>query len=890
MAALIAGEKARMFCLGNVARGGATRGGYVSPKIFVAINGIQVATARPAGAAQVDADSLTITDTRGNTPNTCQFNIRGFTPPTGATLVITRGSINSLTREFGGVIPSQDVGYLDTGANVVGVVRGIDPSWLAQQTLVSGRWANVSASVIAAALVPLGYTGHNIQAGLPVLDTFSYTNQPVGSVLAALVARFGGTAFFDYLSDLHCFQTTDPASPTNPTALTPTHPTLTAFLATFDLSQVVTRVWSEGGGVTCLADIGPGETILPVADVSWYPVGGGYVQCPNQRLTYGAAVPSAGGSLVGPGVTPSGAPAAVLVVGTGLGAGLYEYAYTWVTGAGETLPSAIFLLTTGLLAAPATAPTPTIVAGAGIDAGVHAYAVSFVTSGGETLPSPVSATVTAGRVPLPLPLHGPFTPTGATGGALTTNSWYGYNVTYVDDLGQETSAGFTQFTGLLNEADFLSAGNSRFALTNIPVSPNANVTARKIYRTAAQASVAAAQTAAVNLVLTIADNTTTTASDTIADGSRGAAIPGSNLATYPNSQVALTAIPVGSTGVTSRKLYRTVAGGSALLLLTTIADNTTTTYTDSTADASLGAAALTVGTATAQQAALSGIAIGPATVTSRKVYRTAVGGSQLKLLTTLANNTATTFADSTADGSLGANAPGSDTSGLTGAVGQVNPGSTTLILASAGAFAPTGGWVLTGGGGAPVRYTGITGNTLTGIAASGPGSILAPIAYNSTAVALACLTGIPASGAGAILYAILVGDPVNIVARYDGVPAQAALSALLDPTNVYGGARGVQEATLQDGTIGYVEARARAIAELLLRAHIDVAIQYTCQDVNSRAGRTIAVALPLQGVPSSSFKISQVTQTGYQPALNPTYTVTAGARFSYEQLLQQVGG
>ena len=41
--------------------------------------------------------------------------------------------------------------------------------------------------------------------------------------------------------------------------------------------------------------------------------------------------------------------------------------------------------------------------------------------------------------------------------------------------------------------------------------------------------------------------------------------------------------------VTSRKLYRTLTGGTAHKLLTTIADNTTTTFTDNVADGSLGA-------------------------------------------------------------------------------------------------------------------------------------------------------------------------------------------------------------------------------------------------------------------------------------------------------------
>lgn len=60
-----------------------------------------------------------------------------------------------------------------------------------------------------------------------------------------------------------------------------------------------------------------------------------------------------------------------------------------------------------------------------------------------------------------------------------------------------------------------------------------------------------------------------------------------------NGKVSLTAIPLGGSAVTSRKLYRTIAGGSTYLLLATLADNTTLIYTDNIADASLGAQAPT---------------------------------------------------------------------------------------------------------------------------------------------------------------------------------------------------------------------------------------------------------------------------------------------------------
>jgi hypothetical protein len=129
----------------------------------------------------------------------------------------------------------------------------------------------------------------------------------------------------------------------------------------------------------------------------------------------------------------------------------------------------------------------------------------------------------------------------------------------------------------------------------------------------------------------------------------------------------LSTIQVGPAGVTARRIYRTVRGGAQLKLVATIADNTTTTYDDHTADGALGANAPTTNTAALpkNQVALSAVAVGPTGTTARKVYRTVVGGAQLKLQQTIANNTATVgVQDATADGSLGANAPTTDTSGL----------------------------------------------------------------------------------------------------------------------------------------------------------------------------------------------------------------------------------
>ena len=56
-----------------------------------------------------------------------------------------------------------------------------------------------------------------------------------------------------------------------------------------------------------------------------------------------------------------------------------------------------------------------------------------------------------------------------------------------------------------------------------------------------------------------------------------------------STKVNLSAIPLGPSGTTSRKIYRTAVGSNIYKLLTTISNNTSTTYQDNISDSSLGA-------------------------------------------------------------------------------------------------------------------------------------------------------------------------------------------------------------------------------------------------------------------------------------------------------------
>ncbi|MFB3883533.1 MAG: hypothetical protein ACE149_19885 [Armatimonadota bacterium] len=67
-----------------------------------------------------------------------------------------------------------------------------------------------------------------------------------------------------------------------------------------------------------------------------------------------------------------------------------------------------------------------------------------------------------------------------------------------------------------------------------------------------------------------------------------------------------------------------------------------------------------------QRVQLSSIPIGPGGPTARRIYRSAVGGGQKKLVATIADNMTTAYLDQIADAGLGANAPTLNTSGSPG--------------------------------------------------------------------------------------------------------------------------------------------------------------------------------------------------------------------------------
>jgi hypothetical protein len=170
-------------------------------------------------------------------------------------------------------------------------------------------------------------------------------------------------------------------------------------------------------------------------------------------------------------------------------------------------------------------------------------------------------------------------------------------------------------------------------------------------------------------------------------------------------------------------------------------------------------------TAGNQRVQLTGIAKGPTGTTARKIYRTAVAGGALKLVTTIANDvnpdlTITTYLDSLTDAilagraspPLGAIAPGL---GLAGVPGNVNVGAHSYAVSfvtAAGGEGPCGGTssITTTAGNQQVNVTDI---------AIGPAGTTARKIYRTKA------------GSGDLLYlTTLAGNVLTTLAAADNAP------------------------------------------------------------------------------------------------------------------------
>lgn len=288
---------------------------------------------------------------------------------------------------------------------------------------------------------------------------------------------------------------------------------------------------------------------------------------------------------------------------------------------------------------------------------------------------------------------------------------------------------------------------------------------------------------------------------------------------------------------------------------------------------------------------LTDLAVAPGSaVTSRKVYRTAANGAQLKLLATIPNNTATTFYDDKADAALGANAPTSDTSGLTDNR-SVPAGATEIPVSSTAPFTAdggaSGGWVRVGN--VPVRYTAVGAGALTGVPATGVGALSAPARYGTQVLVQPRLIGVTG-----LLRDIKQGDTVTI--RIEKIDA-AARDVMANRLQVAG-----QPVNAEDGIIEIVVGDS-GFTVTELQDHVDATLQdrkdprrtvtFTSRDLSLEVGRLVTIAVaqpPING----TFRIQRITLSeiaisGGRATVHPLKTIEASNKlYKFTDLLRRL--
>ena len=779
MATLVPGEKARMYALSKVMRSGASRSGYVDGRVYVSIGGADIGFIRDDPKVGTLINSLSVTQQLDEVPDTATLRINAAVPPTGGEVVIALGSQNGRRLFAGYGLTRNQLYAADKPANIQADFAAVDYTWLLGFAKVTKQYRNVSGTAIIQDLIATygaanGFTTAAVQANLPALE-ITFTDEDVPNAITRLMRRLGGHWFVDYAKDVHAWIGED-ATMAPPMDLTPTHPSLADVRATVDQTQALTRCYVEHRGSSLLAGVAAGETILPVEAIDAFVVAPDVflkVTLPGadggaKHLTFTGMTPSAGGTLVGPGIQPSGAPiVSGIISGAGMEPGAHGYAYTFVTASGETKPSAVATFDT-------------------------------------TIPAPAGAPLTIAEPPRP-------NPPGLWGSNFTIGGSYRFAV-----------------------ADCYAANND--PAQDSPIGPP---------------SVA---------VTAVSNN--------------------DPLNPTNSAEIRVGILMPRPAGVQWAYVYVSTNGGP--FYRWTFAPNSSPGSAPYTAEVSTRGATNPMSgptppaTANARQANVSGIAVGPTGTTARKMYRTAANQAPLKLLTTLANNTATTYGpDAAADATLGAAAPSGDTSGLKAPEGTINPGATDVIVASPSVFRPTGGWAVAAE--QAIRYTGVSATALTGVPASGYGAVVGPIQYNTAIRAAPLLTGVTVDEpieAGAEIYAVV---------RVDDTAAQATLAARL------GVATGIREEWIQDRRLSYGEAKARGQATLQVRPLDALSISYRCRDLGTAVGKTITVNLPAPTNIVGTFRIQAVTITNFRPVPTqpPTFLVQASStRFTFEDWLR----
>lgn len=918
--------------------------------VIVSINGAIVTT-------RMRSETLTVHDPLGATAKTALARFDTVAPIGGQIIKIGLGGLfesDSTRLLFAGETQDVDQVSEELLTNVAWDASLIDWTVQLNKRYPFGSWSNVSATTIARYLIAVfapGFTSVHVQDGLPAISITFNGRQDFSTCMAAIATAMGGHyAGPDFDKDLHLFleENTDGPDPIDNAHRPLDEPTPLSFKTS--TQQIRTRALVTGAGVKVLADLAVGETIVPVSAML-FEATGGQALLGSAVLSYGGIQIGGGGALVGPGVLPSTPPTLILSPGAGLGVGQYLYSSTDVTAAGETAESPLQSITTSNIAAPMSAPVRTPDVGGGTSAynigdtvdEVYTYSAS---------PSPF----TAGTVPSPTTT---FTAVSAGFGGYAQSGTVSLPMSsdpaarYVCFWRQVNGGGFKLMTALANVPGGanLNAGDGHFDLgltlpaggaqqqvaVVLPIGA-AGTLSRNLYRTVVNGTQR-------KLVVNIPDNTTITPYiDAVPDASLGANAPtgdtsgltapvggggfsttGVTFATDGAATAATSASPVftsasytfvagdvgaflyiksGTNWTPGSYLIASVAAGAATLVgaCAAVASPSSATWGidySRLASPRLIFSDLHIDASTNTKFTSAGFPVGVNFIGNSIAVSNGLGF--VRQIVTVVSVSGTT---ATCDKSLGTLSSTGGIGRLGGATASaVAIGASSAVITSAGGFQANGGWAITSQ--VSFRYTGISGSTLTGIPATGPGSVTTPIPYNTAITAAPALTGVNAWNG--LWQPASSGDALNLWVQVDDLAAQAALGQLeLDdngnPTD------GIHEYPISDQTLTSVAmCVARGTADLALFSRPIVTATYCTNDPKTRSGKTVSIDLttgvydPAVYDPSvydtvqtwgiaADFVIQDVviTQVDVSPNSYPLYTVTASSvRFTLEDIIRR---
>lgn len=286
-------------------------------------------------------------------------------------------------------------------------------------------------------------------------------------------------------------------------------------------------------------------------------------------------------------------------------------------------------------------------------------------------------------------------------------------------------------------------------------------------------------------------------------------------------------------------------------------------------------------------------AVSSPSVISRGLFRTAVNGSALQRVTNIATGT-NAFVDATPDASLAGPPPATDTS-LLREDGQIAVGATQVLVTDVQPFiddgGTAGGWASVGN--LPVRYTGISGSYLTGVPASGSGSVTSTVRYGSQVLVQPRLSGIPASGVGALTQGARKGDTVALRMEVEDSAAMQAMADRLGQSgNIYAG---LIEFVVTDSTLGPTELLAVIRATLTERKDPIQTVAYWTRDSTHDVGRLVTITTTTPPI-NGTFRIQRVTFSeiaiaGARTTIRPKRTISATNKlYIFSDLLRQIRG